>query len=161
MRLKEFEDNLQYPLESSLPWSTDLLGFLIFFLFFFVYVLLGDLLDFSRSPGRKSLAAWSLLEGEGRKAEEEEEEERISLEKRCIIICGGGRRARTCVSTSGGYRLPVLKEISWDPANGAIDLGGFLSPRDALGMRSGGWKLFGRCFWFCKPISSSAFQVGG
>lgn len=26
-------------------------------------------------------------------------------------------------------------------------------------MRIGGWKLFGRCFFFCKPISLSAFQV--
>ncbi|XP_053816037.1 carbonic anhydrase-related protein 10 isoform X2 [Vidua chalybeata] len=35
----------------------------------------------------------------------------------------------------------------------------FFSPRDALGMRIGGWKLFGRCFFFCKRISSSAFQL--
>lgn len=120
---------------------------------FVVYVVLGNLVEFFLARGGRArcwqLVSWSSLEGEGR--------EGISLEP-----CGD--RARTCVvSTSGEYSLQVRKEICWDRSNCDIDLVGFVcfffSPRDALGMRIGGWKLFGRCFFFCKRISSSAFQV--
>lgn len=104
-------------------------------------------MDFLLARGGRALcwrsASCSFLEGEGR--------EGISLEP---------YRARTCVvSTSGEYRLQVRKENCWDRSNCDIDLCYFFSPRDALGMRIGGWKLFGRCFFFCKRISSSAFQV--
>lgn len=116
---------------------------------FVVYVLLGNLVDFLLARGGRALcwrsASCSFLEGEGR--------EGISLEPY-------RERARTCVvSTSGEYRLQVRKENCWDRSNCDIDLCYFFSPRDALGMRIGGWKLFGRCFFFCKRISSSAFQV--
>lgn len=91
------------------------------------------------------LASWSFLEGEGRDG---------------ILLEPYEDRARTCVvSTSGEYSLQVRKKICWDRSNCDIDFCYFFSPRDALGMRIGGWKLFGRCFFFCKRISSSAFQV--
>ncbi|XP_010115517.1 PREDICTED: uncharacterized protein LOC104477202, partial [Chlamydotis macqueenii] len=116
---------------------------------FVVYVSVGNLVDFFLTRGGRArcwqLASWCFLEGEGR--------EGISLEPR-------RERARTCVvSTSGEYSLQVRKEICWDRSNRDIDLCYFFSLRDALGMRIGGWKLFGRCFFFCKRISSSAFQL--
>jgi len=114
-----------------------------------VYVLLGNSADFFLARGGRALswrlASWSFLEGEGSEG---------------ILLEPYTERARTCVvSTSGEYSLQVQKENCWDRSNCDIDLCYFFSPRDALGMRIGGWKLFGRCFFFCKRISLSAFQV--
>lgn len=141
VRRAEFGDNLPLRSPGIESFRSGGIGWRLL-----VYVLLGDLVDLSRSPGGKSRcrrsAPWSRLEGE-------EGTEGNSCERR-------GERARTCVSTSGEYKLRVRKEGFGDCD---IDLCFFFPPRDALGMRIGGWKLFGRCFFFCKPISSSAFQV--